>query len=45
MNIMQTIRLLALLVIVGVSTAAIINMLTNEALEVRALTQVGLFRT
>jgi len=45
MNIRQTIRLLALLVIVGASTAVIINMLTNEALEVRALTQVGLFRT
>lgn len=44
MNILQTIRLLAVLAFVAASTGVIINMLTNEALELRALTQVGLYR-
>lgn len=44
MNILQTIRLLALLALVAGSTALIVNMLTKEALEFRALTQVGLYR-
>lgn len=44
MNILQTIRLLALLAFVAASTAVIVNMLTTEALEMRALTQVGLYR-
>ncbi|HYE40992.1 MAG TPA: hypothetical protein VEB23_13735 [Ramlibacter sp.] len=44
MNILQTIRLLTLLAFVAASTAVIITTLTTEALELRALTQVGLFR-
>lgn len=44
MNILQTIRLLALLAFVAASTVVIINMITTEALELRALTQVGLYR-
>ena len=44
MNILQTIRLLALLAFVAASTVVIINTITTEALELRALTQVGLYR-
>ncbi|MFD2367372.1 hypothetical protein [Pseudoduganella sp. GCM10020061] len=44
MNILQTIRLLAVLALVIASTALIVNMLTAEALELRALTQIGLYR-
>lgn len=44
MNILQTIRLLAVLAFVAASTAVIINMLTTEAFELRALTQIGLYR-
>ena len=36
--------IVAVLALVAASTAMIVNMLTSEALELRALTQVGLFR-
>lgn len=44
MNILQSLRLLALLAFVAGSTVVIVNALTNEALELRALSQVGLYR-
>lgn len=44
MNIKQSLKVLALLALVAASTVVIINTLTTEALDVRSLSQVGLYR-
>ena len=44
MNIKQSLKLLALLALIAGSTVVIINTLTTEALALRSLSQVGLYR-
>jgi hypothetical protein len=44
MNIKQSLKVLAVLALIAASTGVIINTLTTEALELRTLSQVGLYR-